>query len=143
MHCGKTQKFLQLCKKKAKNGERQFLQCPGLISKYNESMSVDQNDQLRQYYSIRACGQKCNLYIAYFSIDVAITNAYIFHCLFCELSFHNMKYFHLNLATKLISLYNSQKRTVHPSILPELFLARVTSHKNRMTTLPMSLLLHL
>ena len=77
--------------------------CPGLIANYNENMSdVDRNDQLRQYYIIRACGRKCYVYIAYFSIDVAITNAYIFHCLLCEPSFHIMKDFHLNLATQLI-----------------------------------------
>ena len=72
-------------------------------------------------YSIRARGWKCYVYIAYFSIDLAITNAYIFHCLLSEPSFHNMNDFHLNLATKLISLYNSQKCTVCPSILPEQF----------------------
>ena len=57
--------------------------------------------------SIRARGQKCYVYIAYFSIDLAITNAYIFHCLLSEPSFHKLNDFHLNLATKLISLYNS------------------------------------
>ena len=108
-------------KKIAKNGEKQFVQYPGLIAQYTENMgSVDQNDQLWQYYSIRAHQRKCYVYIYYFSIDVAITNAYIFHCLLCEPSFHNMKYFHLNLATQLI-LYNSQKCTVFPSILPETF----------------------
>ena len=74
-------------------------------------------------------GQKWSLYIAYFIIAVAITNAYIFHYLLCEPSFHKMKYFNLNITTQLITLYNSVKRTVRPSILPEHFLARVTSQK--------------
>ena len=106
-------------KRKQKNGERQLIECPELIAKYNENMGgVDKNDQLRQYYSIRARGQKCYMYIAYFCIDVVITNSYIFHSLLSEPSFRNLKDFRLNLATELIGSYNSRKRAGRPSILP-------------------------
>ena len=105
-------------KRKQKNGERQLIECPELIAKYNENMGgVDKNDQLRQYYSIRARGRKCYMYIAYFCIDVVITNSYIFHSLLSERSFCNLKDFRLNLATELIGSYNSQKRAGRPSIL--------------------------
>ena len=106
-------------KRKQKNGEKQLVQCPELIAKYNENMGgVDKNDQLRQYYSIRARGRKCYKYIAYFSIDLAITNSYIFHSLLSEPTFRNLKDFCLNLATQLIGSYNSRKRAGRPSILP-------------------------
>ena len=92
---------------------------------------VDKNDQLRQYYSIRACGQKCYKYIAYFSIDLAITNSYIFHSLLSESTFHNMKDFCLNLATQLIGLYHSRKHAVVPLYYLQNNFARVTSQRNQ------------
>ena len=94
-------------------------------------------------YSNRARGWKCYVYIAYFSIDLAITNAYIFHCLFSKPSFHNINDFHLNLATKLISLYNSQKCTVCPSITRKIFWPESPLTETERQTLLMSLLLHL
>ena len=79
---------------------------------------VDKNNQLREYYTIRARGRKCYMYIAYFCIDVVITNYYIFHSLLSEPSFRNIKDFRLNLATELIGSYNSQNVLfIHPSIL--------------------------
>ena len=94
-------------KRKQKIGERAFIQYPKYIAKYTENIGcVDQNDQMRQYYNIRVCRQKYYLYIAYFSIGVTITNAYIFHCLLSEPTFYNMKDFYLNLATLVIASYN-------------------------------------
>ena len=86
-----------------------------------------------KYYSIKACGRKCYVYIAYFSIDVAITNFYILHSHLSETSFHYMKDFRLNLATKLISSYNSWRHAGCLSISPVKNFARVTSHRNQTT----------
>ena len=76
---------------------------------------VDKIDQLRQWYSIRARGQKYYKYIVYFSIDLAITKP---HSLLSKPTCHSMNDFRLNLDTQLIGLYNSQKHASRPSILP-------------------------
>ena len=121
-------------KKKEKYGERPFLHYPGLIAKYTENMcGVDQNDQLRQYYSIRACGQKCIVYIAYINKLFAIRNAYKFYCPFMNYHFSTWKTFisilQLNsLACTILEnvlvflLYYQQKR-----------FTRITYHRNQTT----------
>ena len=96
---------------------------------------IDKNDQLRQYYSIRTRGRKCHMYIAYFYIDVVITNSYIFHSLLSEPRFCNMKDFRLNLEIEIIGSYNSRKCAGRPSILSAKKFSRVISHRNQTTNL--------
>ena len=61
--------------RKQKNGQKQIIKCPKLISNYNEHMGgMDRNDQLRH---IRARGHKYYKYLFYFILDVTITNTYI------------------------------------------------------------------
>ena len=103
--------------RKQKNGQKQIIKSPKLIANYNEHMGgVDHNDQLRQYYHIRARGHKYYKYLFYFILDVIITNTFIFQKFLKEGVFNTIKDFRLHLASQLIGCYISRKRTGRPPL---------------------------
>ena len=71
---------------------------------------VDNGDQARGYYKLRAKCRKFYMYFFVFLVDVAITNSYILHKHFSpDPKLKTVKDFRLKLASQLIGNYNSRK----------------------------------
>ena len=107
--------------RKEKDGTRTELQCPAAIAIYNENMAgVDRGDQMRSYYKLRLKCKKNYKYIFWFTMDVAITNAFILYSNFCvpAVSTESIKQknFRLKLADELIGDYNSRKTMGRPRV---------------------------
>lgn len=64
---------------------------------------VNRNDQFRGYYRVRLKGRKHYKYIFWFSVNLAITNAYILHHPHTGVRGIRMKDFHVSLANQLIN----------------------------------------
>ena len=66
--------------RRLKDGTRVPVHCPVMIRAYNEKMGgVDNGEQSRGYYKLRAMCRKFYMYIFVFMVDVAITNSYILY----------------------------------------------------------------
>ena len=118
-----------------KDGSRTSIPCPSSIFLYNKYMDgVDNNDQLRGYYSVRTKGNKSYKYIWWFVFDVAVTNMYILAKHHSPASIKSVKQFRASLASAIISNYNSRKqrgRSVSSATPSHCFLFRPLSEKSR------------
>ena len=93
-----------------KDGTRMSVACPESVILYNQSMGgVDRGDQLLGYHCRRV--KEIYKYVFFFTLDVAIINAYILQKCFCPSVPHKtIKDFQLHLAKQLIGNYCSSQR---------------------------------
>ena len=93
-HCGKTQRQV-------------VVPCPLAIGIYNEFMAgVDNNDQLRGYYSVRIKSRKTYKCLFLFLFDIAIVNSLMLYRLSPVV--RRMKEFRVQFPMQIIGSYNSR-----------------------------------
>ena len=100
-----------------------------MIRLYNKFMSgVDENNQLRGYYSVRTKSTKSYKYIFWFLFDVA---TFILYKLVPAVGKKlTLKEFRVELAKLLIGSYNSRKHHGRPSVCQQ-----GSTSRNELTTL--------
>lgn len=100
--------------RKSRDGSRQKVSCPKVVSVYNRIMGgVDKFDQLQERYAIGRHSTKWWHRIFYYLIDMAIVNAFILMNVSRKTRVDQLT-FRINLARQLIGGFSSRKKRNKP-----------------------------